>query len=142
MIRESRYDEHRKLMSISYGFVAYCQRRQGARVCGPALVIGELSDVHVAMMRFFADDRLDITGDLLPIFQQLGNQGEYHIRSISTVKWDESDDEFIVKMAWEELEEAGSTWESVSRVFSDAPVVPREELKALQMKAEQNWAFV
>ena len=37
-------------------------------------------------MRFYADDKLEITGELLKVFQQLENQGEYHIRSISAIK--------------------------------------------------------
>ena len=53
-----------------------------------------------------------------------------------------SGDEFVVKVAREELEEAESTWEPVSRVFHDAPAVLRKELKALRLKSEQKWALV
>ena len=49
-------------------------------------VTAELRDVHVARMRFYADDNLEITGELLKVFQQLKNQGKYHIRSISAIK--------------------------------------------------------
>ena len=41
-------------------------------------------------------------------------------------------DEFVVKVAWEGLEEAKSTWESVSRVSHDAPTVLRKELEVLR----------
>ena len=47
------------------------------------LVTAELRDVHVTTMRVYADDKLEITGELLKVFQQLENQSEYHIRSIS-----------------------------------------------------------
>ena len=50
------------------------------------LVTAELRGVHVARMRFYADDNLEITGELLKVFQQVENQGEYHIRSISAIK--------------------------------------------------------
>ena len=53
-----------------------------------------------------------------------------------------SGDEFVVKVAREELEEAESTWEPVSRVFHDAPAVLRKELKALRLKAGQKRTFV
>ena len=46
------------------------------------LVAAELRDVHVARTQVYADDKLEITGELLKVFQQLENQGEYHIRSI------------------------------------------------------------
>ena len=64
----------------------------------------------------FTPMQLEITGELLKVSQQMENQGEYHIRSISAIKWAASGDEFIVKVAWEGLEEAESTREPVSRV--------------------------
>eukprot|EP00904_Undaria_pinnatifida_P002185 jgi/Undpi1/11968/HiC_scaffold_4.g01667.m1 len=102
------------------------------------LVTGELRDFHVVRMRFYADDQLEITGELPKDFQQLENHGEYHIRGISAIKRAASGDEFVVKVAWEGLEEAGSTWEPVSRVFHGAPAVLQKELKALRLKTEQN----
>ena len=100
------------------------------------LVTAELRDVQVARMRLYADDKLEITGELLQASGQLENQGEYHIRSISTIRRAASGDEFIVKVAWEGLEKAENPWESVSRVFHSVPVVLRKELKALRMNAE------
>ena len=70
------------------------------------------------------------------------HQGQYHIGSISAIKLAASADEFVVKVAWEGLEEAESTWEPVSRVFHDAPAVLRKEHKALRLKAEQKRAVV
>ena len=70
------------------------------------------------------------------------NQGEYHIRIISAIKRASSADEFVVKVAWEGLEEAERTSEPVSRVLHDAPAVLRKELKALMLKAEQKRALV
>ena len=78
-------------------------------------------------MRFYANDKLEITGELLKVFQQLEDHGEYHIRSISAIKRAASGDEFVVKVAWEGLEEANSTLETVSRVFYDAPAVLHKE---------------
>ena len=106
------------------------------------LVTAELRDVHVASMRFYADDKLEITGELLKVFQQLENHGEYHIRSISAIKRAASGDEFFVKVAWEGLEEAESVWEPVSSVFHDAPAMLRKELQALRLKAKQKRALV
>ena len=88
------------------------------------LVTGKLRDVHVVRMRFYADDQLEITGEPLKVFQQMENQGESHIRSISAIKPTASSDKFAVRQG---LEEAESTWEPVSRVFHDAPAVLRKE---------------
>ena len=68
-------------------------------------------------------------------------EGEYYIRSISAIKRAASGDEFVVKVTWEGLEEAKSTWEPVSRVFHDASAVLHKELKALWLKAEQKQAL-
>ena len=87
------------------------------------MVTAEPRDIHAARMRVYADDKLEITGELLKVFQQLENQGEYHIWSISAIKRAASGDEFVVKLAWEGLEEAKNMWEAMSRVFRDAPAV-------------------
>ena len=53
-----------------------------------------------------------------------------------------SDDEFVVKVAWEGPEETESTWEPVSRVFDGATAVLRNELKALRLKMDQKRGLV
>ena len=45
------------------------------------LFTAEPRDVHAARMPVYADDKLEIIGELLKVFQQLENQGEYHIRA-------------------------------------------------------------
>ena len=47
-----------------------------------------------------------------------------------------------MEVAWEEVEEAGSTCEPVSRVFDETPAVRRKVLKAMQLKVEQKRALV
>ena len=53
-----------------------------------------------------------------------------------------SDNEFVVKVAWEGPEEADSTWKPVSRVFDGATAVLRKELKALRLKIDQKRGLV
>ena len=64
----------------------------------------------MARTRFYADDQVEITGELLKVFQQLENQGDCHIRSTSAIKRAAIGDVFFVQMAWEGLEEVESTW--------------------------------
>ena len=122
--------------------VACCRRRQRARVCSAALGQSPSTRRPRCEDAVYADDKLEINGELHKIFQQLENEGEYHIRSISAIKRATSGDEFVVKVAWEGLEKAESTWEPVSRVFHDAPAVLRKELKSLRLMAEQKLALV
>ena len=102
----------------------------------------ELRDVHVSRMRVHADDKLEITVELLKVSLQLEKQGEYHIRSTSAIERAASGDDLFVKVAWEGLKEAQSTWELVSRLFHDAPVVLHKELKTLRLKVEQERVLV
>ena len=53
--------------------VACCQRRQRARVCGAAHGHKRPARRPIAKMEFYADDQLEITGELLKAFQQLGS---------------------------------------------------------------------
>ena len=101
-----------------------------------------LTDAHVARMQFYVDDQLEITGELLNLFQLLKKLGEYLIRSISAIMRAASGDVFVVNVAWEGLEEAESTREPVSRVFYDALAVLWKELQALGLNAEQGRALV
>ena len=122
--------------------MACCQRRQRARVRCVALGHSRTARSPRGEDAVYADDKLEITGELRKVFEQLEKQGEYHIRSIFAIKRAASGDEFVVKVAWEGLEEAESTWESGSRVFQDAPAVLRKERKGLRLKVEQKRALV
>ena len=139
--RVSRQGQHRKLITTWTGPWRVANDDKAHVYAMQHLATAELRDVHVARMPVFADDKLEITGER-KVFQQLENQGEYHIRSISSFKRVARGDKFVVKVARERLEEAKSTWEPVSRVFHDAPAVLHKELKALMLKAEQKRALV
>ena len=119
----STQGKHCKLISTWTGPWRFANDDKERAYAVQHLVTGELRDVHVARMRFYADDQIEITGELPTIYQQLENQGEYHIRGISASMRAASGDECVVKVAWEGLEEAESTWELVSRVIYDAPAV-------------------
>ena len=82
--RVSRQGKHRKLMSTWTRLWRVANDDKEDVYTVQHLVIAELHDVRVARIRFYADDQLDITGEL-KVFQHLGNRGEYHIRSISTL---------------------------------------------------------
>ena len=51
--------------------------------------------------------------------------------------WLGIDDEFVVKVAWEGLEVAKTSWEAVSCVLEGATVVLRKYFKALRLKMDQ-----
>ena len=63
------------------------------------LVTAEPRDVHADKTRVYADDKLEVTGGLLKVFQQLEEQGKYHIRSTTAINRDASGNEFVVKVS-------------------------------------------
>ena len=70
--RVSRQGKHRKLMSTW---------------TGPWRVADDDKEhVYAVQHLAYANDKLEITGELRKVFQQLEKQGEYHIRSISAIK--------------------------------------------------------
>ena len=104
------------------------------------LVTAELRDVHLARMRFTL-----VTSSRSPASSAgFSNNWRTRVstRSISAITGAASGDEFVVKVVWEGLEEAKSTWEPVSRVFHDEPAVLHKELKASMRKAKQKRALV
>ena len=84
VVRVSRRGKHRKLRSTWTGPWPVANDDKEHVYVVQRLVTAELRDVHVARMRLYADDKLEITGE--QVEQQLENQGEYHIRSTSVIK--------------------------------------------------------
>ena len=140
--RVSRQGKHRKLMSTWTGPWRVANVDKEHMYTVQQVATAELRDVHVARMWFYGDDKLEITVELLKVSLQLEKQGEYHIRSTSAIERAASGDDLFVKVAWEGLKEAQSTWELVSRLFHDAPVVLHKELKTLRLKVEQERVLV
>ena len=103
--RVSGKGKRRKLSSIWTGPWRVPTNDQKLVYVEKHLVIAELSEVLVVWMRVYADDHLEITGELLKVSQQLENQSEHHIRSISAINRATSGDEFVVKVVWEGLED-------------------------------------
>ena len=89
-----KQDKHRKLMSTWTGPWRVANDDKKHVYAVQHLVTGELRDVHVARMRFYDHDQLEIAGEL-KVFQQLENQGKYHIRSTLAIKRAASGDEFV-----------------------------------------------
>ena len=133
----SRQGKRRKLKKIWTGSGVLAITTKTTHVRSAALGHSRTARRPRGEMRFYADDQLDTTGELLKVFQESENQGEYHIWSMSSIKRAASGDQFVFMVFWERLGEAESIWEPVSRVFHDAPAVLRKELKALRLKAEQ-----
>ena len=50
--------------------------------CVQNIVYGEVRDVHVARMRFYANADLEITAELKEVFQHVFKQGELEMAAI------------------------------------------------------------
>ena len=141
--RVSKQDKHSKLMSTWTGPCRVTNDDEEHVYAVQHLVTVELRDVHVAriavLRRCPARDRRRAPQGFPAIWKTRASTTSGASRPSSGLQ---AAVEFVVKVAWEGLEDVESTWEPVSRVFHDAPAVLRKELKALRPKAEQNRALV
>lgn len=87
------------------------------------LVTAETRDVHVTCLQFFAYKDLEVTKGVEDIFEHLNQQAQNHIDHIIDSKKAERGHEFIIRVAWQGLDEGESLWERLSRVLEDAPIV-------------------
>ena len=69
----STQGKHCKLISTWTGPWRFANDDKERAYAVQHLVTGELRDVHVARMRFYADDQIEITGEPPTIYQQLEN---------------------------------------------------------------------
>ena len=99
----SRQGKHRKIISTWTGPWRVANDDKDHVYGVKQLVTAELRDVQKARMRHYADYKLQIAGELLNVFQQLKNQGKYHIWRVSAIKWAASGGDVVVEWPGNEL---------------------------------------
>ena len=70
------------------------------------LVTAEMRKAHVVRMWFYADDQLENTGELLKVSHQMRTRASTTSGASRLSSGLQRGDEFVVKVAWERLEEA------------------------------------
>ena len=99
------------------------------------IVSGEVRDVHVARMRFYADRYLDLTAERKDVFQHTFTQG--YVEMTDVLELAEADDRtYIVPVDWKGFEEDERTWEPVENIWRDAPEFLQGKLREMRPSAK------
>ena len=95
------------------------------------IVSGEVRDVHVARLRFYADAALEITAELKEVFQHAFTQGEFEMAAIVDMSVAEDGPGFDVEVEWVGFDKEENTWEELSKMWDAAPQFVKSELRRL-----------
>ena len=95
------------------------------------IVSGEVRDVHVARLRFYADAALAITAEVKEVFQHAFTQGEFEMAAIVDMSPAEDGPGFDVEVEWVGFGQEENTWEALSKIWDSAPAFVKSELRKL-----------
>ena len=97
------------------------------------IVSGEVRDVHVARMPFYADAALVITAEPKDIFQHAFRQGEFEMAAIVDTANAENGSGFEMGAEWVKFDKE-NTWEDLAKMWDAAPDFVKSELRKLGLK--------
>ena len=98
------------------------------------IVSGEVRDVHVARLRFYADSALAITAEVKDVFQHAFTQGEFEMAAIVDMSEAEDGPGFDVEVEWVGFDKSENTWEALSKIWDASPQFVKSELRKLGLK--------
>ena len=88
-----------------------------------------------ARLKFFCDSSLNVTEDVV---NQVAFDGEGYekIKKIMGCRWNESSSTWELHVAWRGFETSNYTWEPISQLFADVPVLVKRYVQALPNGSE------
>ncbi|OWZ22641.1 Chromodomain protein [Phytophthora megakarya] len=114
---------------------AHTRAKLRVKWCGPAQVVNAVSswifmvenllsgderDVHASRLKFYSDDTLDVTEDLL---SHIDHNSEGHVVSgLLDTRYSEADKRFENLVTWRGLSKAEDSWEPATTLLEDVPV--------------------
>ena len=97
------------------------------------IVTGEVKEVHVVRLRFYADKDLEMTATLKEVLQHAFIQGEFEMAGIVNISEAEDGQGFDVKVDWVGFDEGESSWEPLANIWDGAPQFVKSELRTLRL---------
>ena len=95
------------------------------------IISGEVRDVHVVRLCFYADSALDITSDLKDVFQHSFTQGQFEMSGLVDMAEADDGDGYDVQVQWVGFEDDEDTWEPLSKIWDAAPQFVKRELRKM-----------
>ena len=92
------------------------------------LVTGAESDVHSSRLKFYADDKFEVTEEVL---DHVPSQGIIlTVDELKDHRWNKEKKEFELLVGWRGLEPIEDSWESLSQLAKDIPVLIKAYVKS------------
>ena len=101
--------------------------------CVQNTVTGEVKNVHVVRLRFYADKDLEMTAASKEVFQNAFTQGEFKMAGIVDISEAEEGQRFDVKVDWVGFYEGKSSWEPLANIWEGALQFVMSELRKLRL---------
>jgi len=98
------------------------------------IVSGDVREVHVTRIRFYADRALAITAELKDVFQHSFTQGEFEMAAIVDMSEAEEGPGFDVEVEWVGFDKSENTWEALAKIWNASPQFVKSELRKLGLR--------
>eukprot|EP00752_Nemacystus_decipiens_P002231 g2116.t1 len=95
---------------------------------------GDVREVHVTRIRFYADRALAITAELKDVFQHSFTQGEFEMAAIVDMSEAEEGPGFDVEVEWVGFDKSENTWEALEKIWNASPQFVKSELRKLNLR--------
>lgn len=89
----------------------------------------DFKHVHVARLRYDADEALQVTADFKEVFQHTFTRGNFEIAGIVDISKAEKGDGLDAMVEWVGVEEQENSWESLKGIWDDAPELGISEMR-------------
>jgi len=101
------------------------------------LLTGDEHDVHASRLKFYADDKLNITEELL---DHIASQGiTLAINTIKEHRWNAAIDDYEVLVSWRGLEAIEDSWEPMKVLGRDVKVLLGKYVQKQDRKLREYW---
>ena len=97
------------------------------------MVTGEVKDMHVLRLRFYAEKDQGMTASLKEVFQHAFTRGEFEMAVIADISKAKDGQGFDVKVDWVGFDEGKSSWEPLATIWDGAPQFVKSELPKLRL---------
>lgn len=93
------------------------------------LVTGKTMDAHVTRMKFYADDNLELTEELV---EHVSNQGfELLVEAINDYRYADQRKSWELLLSWSGFEQVEDSWEPMAAILADVPQLTLDYLNSV-----------
>ncbi|OWZ08102.1 hypothetical protein PHMEG_00019407 [Phytophthora megakarya] len=104
------------------------------------LVTGDESDVHASRLKFYADNSLNITEELL---EHVAAQGTVlAVNELKEHRWNNTIKDYELRVNWRGLEPIEDSWEPITTLGKEIPTLVDDYVTKRELALQQHWGKV